>query len=88
MFIAVWTTDDIKVLTLVARAFKRLLKLIIERYEVLTAVVRNSCVNIMPCRLILMDVSEERTASKFGTLSVQGHDYGTGLCSKLSVANS
>jgi len=66
------------VLTLVAPAFKILLKLSIERYEVLTAVVSKSCVDVMPCRLIVMDVSEELAAFKFGVCQSKamnmGHD--------------
>lgn len=50
----------------VAREFKRLLKLGIERHDVLMAVVKKSCVDVMPCRPIVMDVLEERAASKFG----------------------
>lgn len=42
------------------------LKLGIERYDVLTTVVNKSCVDVMPCRPIVVDVSEERVASNFG----------------------
>jgi hypothetical protein len=62
--------------TLVARAFKRLLKLSIERCEVLTAVVRKSCLDVMPCRLIVMEVSDERAASKFGVFQCKAMNMG------------
>jgi len=72
----VWMNTEFEVLTLVARAFKRVLKLSIERHEVLAAVVSKSCVDVTPCRLIVMDVSEERAASKFGVCQSKTKNMG------------